>query len=192
MGAKTSILQSIFKDISFERNELDFILNRIEKVNLKKGDILITPNLSIQDHYYVASGCLRSYYIDKTGKEHTIQFAIEDWWVSDYISLFRSEKSILHVECLQDSEIYKISTEKFQELSVRFPKIEFYRRKKLERAYASFQKRILENLSNTATERYLQFLSSYPNIEKKVKNYHIASYLGITSESLSRIRKANN
>ena len=85
--------------------------------------------------------------------------------------------------------MYRLSREDKEYLYAQIPKIESFFRKKLERAFAAFQKRILAELSQTAADRYNSFISAYPNIEKSVKNYHIASYLGITTESLSRIRK---
>lgn len=189
MEAENAIVSEIFKGVSFSPKEINFIYNKLEKIVLSKGDILISPNTFVDKQFYVKKGCLRSYFIDPTGKEHTIQFAIQDWWISDFTSLFTSEKSILTVECLQDVVVYQFSKENFNDLSALFPEIEFFRRDKLERAYASFQKRILDNLANSARDRYLLFIKKYPTILKNVKNYHIASYLGITTESLSRIRK---
>jgi CRP-like cAMP-binding protein len=137
----------------------------------------------------VSDGCLRTFYIDRDAKEHTLQFAIKDWWISDYTSYFANTKSILSIECIQDATIYKISKKNIESLYIEIPKLETFFRKKLEGAFASFQKRILSSLSQSAKERYASFTQTYPNIEQQVKNYHIASYLGITTESLSRIRK---
>ncbi|CAM1357483.1 Crp/Fnr family transcriptional regulator [Tenacibaculum halocynthiae] len=122
-------------------------------------------------------------------KEHTIQFAIEDWWISDYTAFFTTSKAIMTIDCIQDAVVYKISKESMESLYTVIPKLETFFRRKMEGAFSSFQKRILGALSQTAKERYITFIEAYPNIEISVKNYHIASYLGITTESLSRIRK---
>ena len=127
--------------------------------------------------------------MDSQGKEHTIQFGIKDWWISDFTALLDSDEAILTIEAIQDSTLYKISKQDMNYLYSKMPKIDSFFRLKLERSFAAFQKRILSYLSQSAAERYLNFIKTYPNIEKSVKNYHIASYLGMTTESLSRIRK---
>jgi len=184
-----SIVSEIFKDTTLTPEEVQTIGNKFESVNLKKGNIVLKTDEKVTHQYYVSSGCLRTFFIDSAGKEHTLQFAIRDWWISDYTAFFSQTKAILTIECLQDAILYKISKENIDEIYDKIPKIERFFRKKMEKSFASFQKRILGNLSQTAKDRYLVFINSYPNIEQHIKNYHIASYLGITTESLSRIRK---
>lgn len=134
------------------------------------------------------SGCLRTYYLTEGGKDITIQFAISDWWISDYTAFFTEGKALLNIECVQDAVIYKISRVSMEELYPRIPLIESFFRIKMERFFASFQRRILSDLAMSAKEKYKTFLTTYPNIEASIKNYHLASYLGITPESLSRLR----
>lgn len=185
-----SKVQEIFtKELSFTKDETAFIEQKSERVCVEKGTIILKANEPVHHHYFVSEGCLRTYLIAKSGKEHTIQFAIKNWWISDYIGYFSKSKSILNIECIQDAVLYKISRDDMEAIYAKIPKTESFIRKKLERAFVHFQKRILANLSQSAKERYLNFTQDYPNIEQYVKNYHIASYLGITTESLSRIRK---
>jgi len=189
MNIDISQLQEIFKDLSFTTEESKFIASKLEEINLKKGDTLLHANDLVYDQYYVCNGCLRTYFIDNSGKEHTLQFAINDWWISDYTAFVTTTKAIMTIECIQDAMVYKISRKSMDHLYAEIPQLETFFRKKMEKAFAAFQKRILSNLSQSAKERYTTFFSTYPNIEQSVKNYHIASYLGITTESLSRIRK---
>ncbi|MEN8885817.1 MAG: Crp/Fnr family transcriptional regulator [Winogradskyella sp.] len=189
MRSDTSKIKNIFKELVFTEDEIEIITSVFRKVVVKKGTILLNADETVSEQFYILDGCLRTYHIDAHGKEHTVQFGIKDWWISDYTGFFTSEKSIMTIEVIQDATLYKISKQDKDNLYQRIPKIEVFFRIKLERAFASFQKRILANLSQTATERYINFIKKYPNIEKNVKNYHIASYLGITTESLSRIRK---
>ena len=189
MSLNTSILSNIFKDVSFSSDEKKSIESKLEKLTLKKGTTILKAGDLVTNQYYVFDGCLRTYFIDNSGKEHTLQFAINDWWISDYTAFFTSTKAIMHIETIQNATLYKISKENMEILYKEIPQLETFFRKKMERAFTSFQKRILASLSQSAKERYLSFITTYPNIEQNVKNFHIASYLGITTESLSRIRK---
>ena len=189
MHSKDFISKSIFTDLVFTEEEIDIISSVFSEETFKKGESLLEAGDTVDAQYFILSGCLRSYYMDSSGKEHTLQFGIKDWWMSDYTGFFLSTKAILNIEVIQDTRLYKISKSNKEYLYAKIPQIESFFRKKLERAFASFQKRILSNLSENASERYLNFIHTYPNIEKLVKNYHIASYLGITTESLSRIRR---
>ncbi|SRX72409.1 Crp/Fnr family transcriptional regulator [Aequorivita antarctica] len=189
MTPETEIVTTIFKDLSFKPEEIQLLVCSFEKLHLPKNSLLLEADQQVYDQYFVAEGCLRTYYIAPDGKEHTVQFAIADWWISDYTAFFNSSKALMHIECIQEATLYKISKNDMESLYQAMPRLESYFRKKMERAFASFQKRIIANLSQSATERYLNFIHTYPNIEQNVKNYHIASYLGITTQSLSRIRK---
>jgi CRP-like cAMP-binding protein len=189
MKSDNSVIKEIFKDLNFSEEEIKVIESVFYKISVKKGTTLLNSGDLVDVQYYILSGCLRTYHIDTHGKEHTVQFGIKDWWISDFTAFFSSEKAIMNIEAIQDSTLYRISKEDKDYLYSKIPKIDRFFRIKLERAFAAFQKRILSGLSQTATERYLNFIKAYPNIEKNVKNYHIASYLGITTESLSRIRR---
>lgn len=189
MNSKNSIIKTIFNDLNFTEKETKIVESVFQKISVKKGTVLLNADELADSQYYIISGCLRTYYIDSNGKEYTIQFGIKDWWISDYTAFFTSEKSIMTIEVIQDATLYKITKHDKDVLYQQVTKIDRFFRIKLERAFAAFQKRILASLCQTATERYLNFIKTYPNIERSVKNYHIASYLGITTESLSRIRK---
>lgn len=153
-----------------------------------KGSILIAEGQAVDKEYFVTDGCLRSYCIDQNGKEHTLQFAIQNWWISDYIAIHTDELATLTIECLIDSTVIEFSARKLDETLELFPELEPFQRMLLERHVVSLHRRILNQLRMTAVERYDLFLEQYPDIEKYCRNYHIASYLGITQESLSRIR----
>ncbi|MEM6721089.1 MAG: Crp/Fnr family transcriptional regulator [Bacteroidota bacterium] len=191
MSTKASIVHEIYHDdaLSFTKEEVAFIEPKYKKVTFCKGDIILRANEHVEHQYFVADGCLRTFLISQSGKEHTIQFAIKGWWISDYIGFFSETNAVLNIECIEDAILYKVSRDDVEAIFNKVPKTERYIRKKLQRSFVSFQKRILANLSQTAKERYINFTHDYPNIESHVKNYHIASYLGITTESLSRIRK---
>ena len=157
-----------------------------------KGAVLIQQGQNVNKIYFVIEGCLRSYCIDKSGKEHTLQFGIKDWWISDYIAIHNKESATLTVECLKESTVIEFNAKKLNNIFIPFPEFEPFQRNLLERHVVSLHQRILNQLQLTAAERYDLFLKQYPDIEQFTRNYHIASYLGITQESLSRIRVEKN
>lgn len=189
MKNKSELLLGIYKDISLTEEEFKNVASKFELITLDKGERLIKVGDTVYHQYYVYDGCLRSYLLDNVGKEHTLQFAVKDWWISDYIAYFSSSSAIMSIECIQKSTVLKVSRKSMEQLYLQIPKIATFNRAKLEKAYVYLQMRVLKKLSTTAKERYISFINTYPNIEQIVKNYHIASYLGIATESLSRIRK---
>jgi CRP-like cAMP-binding protein len=186
---ENSVAKGIFKDVNLTDTEAEIVVMKLKKMIIPKGRIILSAGQSVPYQYYVYSGCLRTYYLDNSGKEHTIQFAIKDWWISDYTAFFTGGQSILYIECIQEAEIYQISKVSMENLYKEVPVIETFFRVKMERFFASFQKRILSDLAMSAKDKYNRFIRTYPQIEQIIKNYHLASYLGITTESLSRIRK---
>ena len=154
-----------------------------------KGELILSNDSLKKEHIFVSSGCLRSFYTTEDGKEHTIQFAIKNWWISDYITLYTDKKSIVSIESVTHSKILVIENVKMEELYNEFPQFEAFQRKNFEKRIAALQKRILGLLTQTAAEKYNQYVSNYAAFEKLIPNYQIASFLGITPESLSRVRK---
>ena len=163
-----------------------------QKKTFSKGEVLIQQGQTVNKIFFVMEGCLRSYCIDKRGKEHTLQFGIKDWWISDYIAIHNNKNATLTIECLKESTVIEFNAKKLNNIFTPFPEFESFQRNLLERHVVSLHQRILNQLQLTAAERYDLFLEQYPDIELFTRNYHIASYLGITQESLSRIRVEKN
>ena len=166
----------------------EFLYSISKETKRSKGEVLIREGQMVKKTFFVISGCLRSFCIDNNGKEHTLLFAIKDWWISDYIAIHTDELATLTIECLTDSTIIEFNAKQLDEIHTLFPEFESYQRHNLERHVVSLHKRILNQLQLSAPERYDLFLKQYPDIEQHARNYHIASYLGITQQSLSRIR----
>ncbi|MGH1388260.1 Crp/Fnr family transcriptional regulator [Kordia sp.] len=179
-----------FKSYTPISDDLENYLNEIiiEK-KLVKGEVVLSDNSMKKEHIFVASGCLRSFYKTESGKEYTIQFAIENWWISDYITLYTNDKSVVSIESLTASKILIIDKTKVEDFYKKYPQFETFQRKNFEKRIATLQKRILSLLTLTASEKYSQFVNDYSAFEKIIPNYQIASYLGITPQSLSRVRK---
>jgi CRP-like cAMP-binding protein len=172
--------------LSLEAEEYLFSIAKAKEI--PKGSVLIRQGQAVKKIFFVTDGCLRSFCVDNSGKEHTLQFAVKNWWISDYIAIHNDEYATLTVECLTDSRVIEFNAKELDEILTRFPEYEPFQRNILERHIVSLHKRILNQLQLTASKRYDLFLEQYPNIEQHTRNYYIASYLGITQESLSRIR----
>jgi len=182
------LIGKIKSSVQLSSEAEEYLLSLSKEKVVSKGDILIRQGQVVNKIYYVLDGCLRSFCTDKNGKEHTLQFAIKDWWISDYMAIYSNEFATLTVECLKDSTVIEFDAKKLTNIHSLFPDFEAFQRKNLERHVVSLHKRILNQLQLTAPERYDLFLEQYPDIEQYTPNYHIASYLGITQQSLSRIR----
>ena len=182
------LIKKIKDRINLSSEAEEYLVSISKEKIIPKGSILIREGQTVKKIYFVTDGCLRSYCTDKNGKEHTLQFAIKNWWISDYIAIHNNESATLTVECLKESTVIEFNAKKIDGILSLFPEYEPFQRYILERHVVSLHKRILNQLQLTASERYDLFIEHYPNIEQSTRNYHIASYLGITQESLSRIR----
>ena len=182
------LIKKIKSSIQLSSEAEEYLESISEKKTVSKGSILIREGQQVDKIFFVTDGCLRSYCTDKKGKEHTLQFAVKNWWISDYIAIHNNESATLTVECLKESSVIEFDAKKLNGILTLFPEYEPFQRNVLERHVVSLHKRILNQLQLTASERYGLFLEQYPDIEQYTRNYHIASYLGITQESLSRIR----
>ncbi len=129
------------------------------------------------------------YMLDDNGKEHNLQFAIENWWIGDIASFHSEEPSRLYIEAIENSIILQIKKEDQLRLFVDYPKFNRIFRVFTENALVSCQRRVLQNISSTAEERYIDFINRYPHFFNRISNVQIASFLGITPEFLSTIRK---
>jgi len=183
-----SLYNYISKQMNLSQEAKEFIAS-ISKVSFfEKDTVLLNQGESVKKTYFVIDGCVRSFLEHENGKEHTLQFAIKDWWISDFMGLFNHEVSSLTIECITDTTLVEFNLSDIEKIYTLFPEFEAFQRKNLERHINNLQKRILNLLHLTANERYSNFLKQFPDVEKYAHNYHIASYLGITQQSLSRIR----
>lgn len=182
-----------FKQFTLNRvkmlpEELDEFVAAFELKRIKKKQFIVQPGFTVKHRSYVAKGALRSYVIDHDGIEHTIQFAVEDWWISDINSYQYQKPATMFVVALEDSTVLQVSFEKEQWLKRRNHVYETFFRIGAERTAAFHQRRIISALTRSAEERYNDFLETYPSVAQRLPQYALASYLGMTTEFLSRIR----
>ena len=170
-------------------NEADLIRIHFKKVELKKKEILLFAGDHSSHMRFIASGCLRSYYMDEEAREHIIQIGIEDWWINDLYSYLTNTPAKQFIQAIDDSVVLQIHKNDLNSLFISVPALERFFRFKFEKAYVALQERTINTMSKTAEERYIEFRSKYRHIEQRIPQYMVASYLGITPEHLSTIRK---
>tara|TARA_R110002051_G_scaffold319948_1_gene404608 strand:- start:1095 stop:1709 length:615 start_codon:yes stop_codon:yes gene_type:complete len=184
-----AIIAHVQKYITLSKKEQDEFLAILSVVDIQKRKKLVEPGSYIKHEYFVVKGCLKGYYLDDNGDKHIIQFAIENWWIGDFDAFYNQSPSKLHIEAIEDSTLLAITYDDLQQLFESIPKFERYFRILVTGAFISLRGRILSTLQKSTKERYLDFCKTYPNIEQRVANYDIANYLGVSAQSLSRIRR---
>lgn len=168
---------------------LDFCSTFYEVRKVKKNEIILSEGEISDCTFFVEKGLLRMYSIDKAGKEHVIQFAPENWIISDTTSQLLNEKSRFYIEAIEESEVIVTREGFFEDLSKIYPDVAEKNQRLMFNHIKNLQNRVNALISTTAEERYLEFLKKYPNLMLRAPQWMVASYLGITPESLSRVRK---
>ena len=166
----------------------EYILSISIQKSLEKGDKLIKQGNKVDSIYFIEEGCMRSFSTHKNGKEATLCFGIKNSLISDFRTIDNNQSSQLSVECVKKASIIQLKSVDFYRALEKFPELDLVHRKHLELRVSDLEKRILSQLMLPASTRYEKFLKHYSDIEPLVPNYCIASFLGMTQESLSRIR----
>jgi len=185
------ILDNIAKHIQLEPSEADYFLTLLKETKIKKNSVLLRPGDVCKALTFVTSGCLRLYKTDTDGKDHILLFAPEGWWCTDSYSFYTQTPAEYGIDALEDTTCLQITAEKLELLYKEVPKFERFFRILFQNGFIMYQKRITANTSLTAEKRYHRFKLTYPKLEQRIAQKHIASYLGITPVFLSRLRKRN-
>lgn len=175
--------------IPLQLGEKEHIESKFFSVPVKKKQKLLTAGEVCRDFFFVTSGCFRLFGVDDKGFERNIQFAAENDWIADIGSFYSQKPSQLDIQALEPSSVLKIHQKDLFELFIQVPKLNRIFKVMIEYKYIELQNRVLQNFSSTAEQRYRAFLEQYPNLNNRLANLQIASYLGITPEFLSKIRK---
>jgi CRP-like cAMP-binding protein len=183
------LLQSIREKVSATDEELLICKSFFTPKKLKKKQFLLQEGDVCNRMTFVESGALFSYATNAKGAQNVIQVAFEGWWISDLYSFFTQEPSTLNIEVLEDAELLMIDREQHEYLLARVPKYETYIRLLYQNAYIALQRRVESTIGLTAEEKYIRLLEQYPSILQRMPLNLVASYLGVTPETLSRIRK---
>lgn len=172
-----------------DENLLNKVISKCNTKNYKKGDFLLKNGEICKNSFFVEQGLLRQYTIDEKGKEHIVQFAPENWLMSDRESIYFNQPSRYFIQALEDTQVFLIENKILLQLSKVDNSFLEFNNNLLHNHIMHLQKRIVQLLSASAEDRYLDFVKIYPDLNLRVSQHYIASYLGITPESLSRVRK---
>lgn len=186
---RLKLIKYLSLNLDVDASDMSFIAENCPIKTFKKEEFLLQENEFCKHTFFVESGLLRQYAMDSKGKEHTISFAPENWFVSDRESVLFNEASSYYIQALEDSKVVLIDEEFITLLSDKVPAFIKFNNKLLHNHIRNLQNRIIMLLGASAEERYLQFIEMYPDILLRVPQTMVASYLGITPESLSRVRK---
>ncbi|WP_299251745.1 Crp/Fnr family transcriptional regulator [uncultured Aquimarina sp.] len=184
-----NILNNIKRYVSLDEDDEQQFISIVRTTKIKRRQFIVQPNFICSHQTYILKGAFRSYFVNDEGIEHTIQFAIEDWFISDFNSYVNQSPASLFVEALEDSTVQQITYEDVENLCDKNQKFERFFRLVAQKSFAFSQRRVLSNLGKSAEERYLDFFNRYPSIVQRVPQYTLASYLGMSPEFLSKIRK---
>jgi CRP-like cAMP-binding protein len=181
--------QNFNKKVALTEQEEALIKNHLIPKKLRKKQYLLQEDEVCKSYAFIEKGALRAYSVDDSGNEYIIQFGIEGWIVSDLYSFLTGEPATYNIDALEDSELVLISKTAHEELLQKLPKYETFTRLNITGAYIAMQKRLTSIISSPLEERYTNFTKAYPEIVQRVPQHMIASYMGLTPETLSRIRK---
>ncbi len=184
-----SLKQNVAHHVSISDNEMEEFCNFFHKKTMKKKTFLLREGEVCEFEGFVAKGLFRVYHIDQNGFEQILYFAIENWWITDIDSFTNGKPSQLFIEALEDSEVLLITKKDKEFAYAKLPLIEKLFRVMTQKTHVALQRRMIDNLSKTADQRYLDFIEKYPNHYKRLTNLQIAAYLGISHEFVSKIRR---
>ncbi|MDQ0780705.1 Crp/Fnr family transcriptional regulator [Chryseobacterium sp. W4I1] len=187
-----TLIKNISKHVKLSPEEISVFKGFWTEKTLEKGELLLRNGEICRYDNYIISGALKAFCINpENGNEEILFLAIDDWWATDIHSFSRQKVSIYNIQAIEKTHLLQISHQSFQKLLQEIPSLEKYFRIILEGYLGTLEKRVVFNHMHKAEQKYLDFLETYPDIVSKIPQYLIASYLGISAEFISRIRKKN-
>jgi len=183
------LIKNISRHISLTADEIDFFTSLLQPKSLKAGEFLLREGQICRYESFVTKGCLKTYYLDRDGIEHIIDFSIEEWWADDLYSFFTQTASKSNIKAIEETDVLQISKNNLEILYEKVPKFERFFRVLFQNAYITQREQINLTLSTSAEERYAHFLKKKPYAAKRFSQKDIASYLGITPQFLSGLKK---
>lgn len=174
--------------INLNESEKEFFVSLLKFKRVRKRQYILQIGDICRYETFVIKGCLRSYLVDETDVEHVVMFGIENSWIEDGLSLSTGSPSAINIDALEDTEVFQIDKVSLEELYKKIPAFERFFRIKFQQAFIAEQQRVICNFTKSAQDRYLTFLERFPDLEQRISQRQIASFLGITPQFLSQVR----
>jgi len=184
-----NLIKHIRNYVDLNETELPILYKYIKTIQVAKKELLLEEGQICKSNYFVEKGCLRMYYINSKAEEQTFQFALENWWMTDYKSLIDKTPSEYFIQAIEKAQIVSLDYQKQEQLFEELPQMERYFHMIMQRVSALTQLRIKNIYELSKEELFLDFSASFPGFVQRVPQYMLASYLGITAEYVSRLRK---
>ena len=182
------LIKHVHNFTTLSNEDADLISSRITLKKLKKKDFVISPGKYCKANYFVISGLMRLYFISKKEIEQITQFAIENWWITDYDSIESRQPSHFYIQAVEDTQLLVLDQETETNLVTQIPAFEHYLRIVLQKAFTAAQRRVEMIHNMTEEERYRNLSTRFPDFNQRVPQYMVASFLGITPQFISRVR----
>ncbi|WKL49587.1 Crp/Fnr family transcriptional regulator [Flavobacterium pectinovorum] len=176
------------ESMSISEQDMQRLQDMHQTKKVRKGQILLSEGQVCTVTYYIVKGCLRVYRIDENGEEHVLKFGVENWWINDGESYTTKEPSKSYIQALEDSDLILFEESDFSALLPSAPSLQKFAGEKTARSFIASTERIYEQMSLSVETRYNNFIKKYPDIFNRVPLHMIASYLGVSKKTLSRIR----
>jgi len=184
----TSLLQHIQKHINLKPSEIDILESALSVSKIKKKELVLQEGQVCNTIYFIIKGCMRQYIINSKGVEQTLQFGIENWWITDYLSYHNHIPSHFYIQAVENSIVVAIEKTTLEAILIEIPKLERYFRIVSQKSFGAAQMRIKFLFTMSAEERYHHFNNLHPEFVQRVPQYMIASYLDFSAEFMSKIR----
>jgi CRP-like cAMP-binding protein len=177
----------IEKIVTLTDEEFQFVVKHFTVKNFKKRDYIIQEGDQVEHAYFIISGLVMLVYTDASAKQHIVSFAMEDWWETDFLAYHNQTKATMSLQCLENTQVLCLSLQSYKQLCAGLHKMEHFFLVKANGGHIGSQQRILSFLTSGAKERYEQLIKRYPSLLQRVPKTLIASYLGVSRETLSRL-----
>jgi CRP-like cAMP-binding protein len=187
MDAKDILRSHVSQSANLTDAQFDYCFSHFKPMSFNKGQIIITAGDRVDGEYFVTSGCLKSFYINEDKKMFVLQFAMKNWWTSDYAALYNQTPATIDVDCVLDAEVLFLTNDDREKICKEIHEVEHFFRWRTNRGYLASQKRLLSVMNNNVRYRYEELIRQYPDLYKLLPKTLIAAYLGVSRETLSRL-----